>query len=75
MSIDMMVVLSNVAVAITSILAAVATEHDAVKAMRDTVLGIFGALLPPKKSKHHKDEPKADDEDTPDDWAPGTEYQ
>lgn len=40
-NIDEWVVGTNVAVAVTSILAAAATEHDAVKAMRDVVLGVF----------------------------------
>jgi len=70
MSTDMMVILSNVLVAITSIIAAAATEHDAVKAMRDTVLGLV-RYLPVKGSKHHHkdEEPQADDEDVPDNWG------
>lgn len=39
------IVLTNLLVAVTSILAAAAAEHDAVRAMRDTALGIIRSLL------------------------------
>lgn len=47
MSTEDWIVLTNLLVALTSILAAAAAEHDAVKAMRDTVLGIIRTLARP----------------------------
>lgn len=40
------VIVSNGVVAVTSILVAAASEHDAVRAMRDTILGALHAILP-----------------------------
>ena len=45
MTIEDWVVLTNLLVAVSSILAAAATEHEAVKAMRDTILGVVHAIL------------------------------
>lgn len=44
MSSEDWVITTNLLVAVTSILAALAAEHDAVRAMRDTVLGVIRAL-------------------------------
>lgn len=81
MSIDSLVVLTNLLVAVTSILAAAASSHDAVKAMRDTAINsvravVQGTTQPPKRRKKKQPKVEADDEDTPDEWGdlvPGSE--
>src|SRR5690242_21135774 len=58
MSSEDWVVTTNLLVAVTSILAALAAEHDAVRAMRDTVLGVISALKgnpPPEPSKDNQE--------------------
>ena len=63
MSTDDLVIISNLLVAVTSILVAAATEHEAVKSMRDslfsvlrTITHIYGGTpdVPPPHTRHAK---------------------
>lgn len=52
MDMDELIVLTNLLVAITSIMAAAATEHDVVKTMGKTMM----CLITGKNNEHHKHE-------------------
>lgn len=59
MTTDELVVVTNVCVSVTSILVAAASEHDAVKAMSNTVIQIVRAIaapIPPVKKNHTTEE-------------------
>lgn len=61
MTTDELVVVTNVCVSVTSILVAAASEHDAVKAMSNTVIQIVRAIaapIPPVKKDHTEEKEK-----------------